>query len=79
MFKISLKKNQNRTDVNAYQVTVHDTLLDETHARFEASTNKSGDGLWIDGKQVEGACQFTFVGPHSYRSYFNASYNSDFE
>ncbi len=79
MFKISLKKDKNDTDRNGYQVTVYDTLLEKTEAQFMVHTNAQGNGLWVDSKQVAGTSQFTFVGAHSYRAYFNVSYNGDFE
>jgi hypothetical protein len=74
MYQVALKKDRNRTDINAYQVTTTDPVTGEVEV-MDVHTNQGGDGLWINGQQIEGTCQFAFVGPHSYRSYFQRRYS----
>ena len=42
----------------AAQVTVLDTWLGERQ-EHDCHTNSAGDGLWVDGQQVDGTCQFS--------------------
>jgi hypothetical protein len=56
--KISVKKSQYSNDV--YNVTVTTKLYGEPETKtFSVETNGNGEGLWIDGRQVEGTSQFS--------------------
>lgn len=54
-----------------------------TEMTITAATNDSGNGLWINGKQVEGTAQFTAPTDHTkarakIRRYIARQYPNDF-
>ncbi len=55
--KVSLKKLPALT-TNTYRVTVTELLTDEIKV-YTVRTNRDGEGLWINGIQVRGTCQFS--------------------
>ncbi len=67
--KISVKQDINSNQENGYIVTITNGLTGEIR-KHTVNTDPHGDGLWIDGKQIEGTCQFMFVNSNSYRRYF---------
>lgn len=74
MYKVSLRKNKSIDANNAYRVTTIDDVTGEAEV-MDVHTSSRNEGLWINGSQVEGTSQFTFVGSHSYRSYFQNRYS----
>ena len=76
--KVSVKTAYDIDAHNAAYVTVIDGILDETH-EFTVNTDKRGSGLWIDGKQTLGTCQFSAgKNPNAaYRRYFKRYYTPD--
>lgn len=40
----------------------------EPDRHYHAATNKDGEGLWLNGKQVAGTCQFKTRSPGGFRS-----------
>jgi hypothetical protein len=76
--KVSVKTAYDIDAHNAAYVTVIDGVLDETH-EFTVNTDSGGSGLWIDGKQTLGTCQFS-AGKNAnsaYRRYFKRYYSYD--
>lgn len=66
--KISVREAYNIDAENAYRVTAAEKTV-------VVHTNESGNGLWIDGQQVEGTSQFSLRGvsdkPAKIRRYFS--------
>ena len=54
--KVSVKAANDIDHTNAYYVTVTDLTGTRKHTVW---TGPKGNGLWIDGKQVEGNAQFS--------------------
>lgn len=53
--KVSIHEARDIDAKNAYRVTTDETTI-------VVHTNESGNGLWIDGQQVEGTLQFSLRG-----------------
>jgi hypothetical protein len=54
--KISVKQTKNVDFTNAYTVKIETDYELET---IEVHTNEAGEGLWINGNQTLGTCQFS--------------------
>lgn len=69
--QISVRQARDIDADNAYYVTVT-TDFDARPHTYTVHTNRHGQGLWIDGRQIEGTSQFS-IGRNAaaaYRRYF---------